>query len=351
MLSGAVQGAPHSSTSGTRCGGLTGWPTRQRARPGSISVKRDATMADVDDTSSAFGAARRSSSAKILIFCSTFSGPFSWTNSAPFTASATLLATVIRAAAPSGSAARPCRASACNSSRIRPGAAASVGACGSVSRTFQPARAKIAAQARPIRPTPTTATVRSVLFISLSQPEHLAAQIEIVAQGLGRPLMDHPAALQRHRGVRQRQRQIEIVVDDDDGDFLAQPVEGFEQLLDHCGRQALERLVEQQHPHIAGQRARHRDHLLLATGKIIRRAFEPLANAWKVFVDALPGPVHAMAGLPLQPAELQILLDAHAREQAAALRHIADAEPRILRRRIADQLVARELDRSVRRRR
>src|SRR3954464_9554669 len=306
MLSGAVQGAPHSSTSGTRCGGLTGWPIRHRALPGSISVKRDATIAEVDDTSSASGGANRSSSAKILIFWSTFSGPFSWTNSAPFTASATLLATVIRAAAPSGSAARPWRASACNSSRISPGAAASVSPCGSMSRTFQPARAKIAAQARPIRPTPTMATVRSVFFIALSQPEHLAAQIEVVAQGLGRPLMNHPAPLQRHRGVGQRQRQIEIVVDNDDGDFLAQPVEGFEQLLDHCGRQALERLVEQQHPHVAGQRARHRDHLLLATGKIIRRAVEPLANSREILVDALPAPVHAMAGLPLQPAKLQI---------------------------------------------
>jgi putative ABC transport system permease protein len=36
---------------------LTGWPTRQRALPGSISVKRDATIAEVDDTSSASGGA------------------------------------------------------------------------------------------------------------------------------------------------------------------------------------------------------------------------------------------------------------------------------------------------------
>src|SRR3954454_17114499 len=348
MLSGAVQGAPHSSTSGTRCGGLTGWPTRQRARPGSISVKREATIADVDDTSSASGGASRWSSAKILIFWSTFSGPFSWTNSALFTASSTLPATVIRAAAPSGSAARPCRASACSSSRIRPGAAASVGACGSVSRTFQPARAKIAAHARPIRPTPMMATVRSVFFISLSQPQHLAAQIEIVAQGFGRALVNHPTPLQRHRGIGQCQRQIEIVIDDDDGDFPAQTVEGFEQLLDDRGRQALERLVEQQHPHVAGQRAPHRDHLLLATGEVIGGTVEPLANTRKVFVDALARPVHAVSGLPFQAAEFEILLDAHAREQAAALRHIADAEARVLRRREPDYLVAGQLDRTVR---
>ena len=37
--------------------------------------------------------------------------------------------------------------------------------------------------------------------------------------------------------------------------------------------------------------------------------------------------MHAVAGLALQAAKLEILLDAHAGEQAAALRHVADAEP------------------------
>ena len=60
------------------------------------------------------------------------------------------------------------------------------------------------------------------------QPEHLAAQIEIVTQGLGGALIDHLAALQRHRRVGQGQRKVEIVIDDDDGDFLAQAIEGFE---------------------------------------------------------------------------------------------------------------------------
>ena len=40
--------------------------------------------------------------------------------------------------------------------------------------------------------------------------------------------MNYPAALQRDRGVGQRQSQIEMGVDDDDGDFLAQAVEGLE---------------------------------------------------------------------------------------------------------------------------
>jgi hypothetical protein len=48
IVAGAVQGAPHNSTTGTRCGGLTGCATRQRARPASFSVKCDAGIADVE---------------------------------------------------------------------------------------------------------------------------------------------------------------------------------------------------------------------------------------------------------------------------------------------------------------
>ena len=40
MVSGAVHGAPTSSTIGTRCGGFTGCATRQRARPARFSVNR-----------------------------------------------------------------------------------------------------------------------------------------------------------------------------------------------------------------------------------------------------------------------------------------------------------------------
>ena len=42
-----------------------------------------------------------------------------------------------------------------------------------------------------------------------------------------------------------------MVIDDDDGDFLAQPIERLEQLLDHRWRQTLEGLVEQQDPDVA----------------------------------------------------------------------------------------------------
>jgi hypothetical protein len=41
--------------------------------------------------------------------------------------------------------------------------------------------------------------------------------------------------------------------------------------------------------------------------------------------------MHAIARLALQSTQFKILLHAHAREQTAALRHVADSEPRVLR--------------------
>ena len=121
-----------------------------------------------------------------------------------------------------------------------------------------------------------------------------------------------------------------MVIDDDNRDLLPQPIEGLEELFDHRWRKALKRLVQQKNPDVAGKRASHGHHLLLTTGEIICRAIQPLLDSRKILVDAFAGPVDTVAGLPFQPAELKILIDAHAGEQAAALRHISDAEPRVL---------------------
>ena len=53
----------------------------------------------------------------------------------------------------------------------------------------------------------------------------------------------------------------------------------------------------------------------------------------------------------LQPAELEVLVDAHAGEQAAALRHVADAETRDLADERPISSLGRERDRSARGRR
>src|ERR1700760_3880883 len=142
-----------------------------------------------------------------------------------------------------------------------------------------------------------------------------------------------------------------MVIDDDDGDFLAQPVEGFEQLFHYRRRQPLEWLVEQQHPYVARQRPRPSAHLLFAAGEIVRGAVEAFSNSWEIFVDAFARPMHAMTGPALQPAKFEILLDAHAREQTAALRHITNAKARVLRRGSSDQFGSSKRNRTAGRRR
>ncbi len=51
--------------------------------------------------------------------------------------------------------------------------------------------------------------------------------------------------------IGERQHQIQVVLDNDDRELVAQLVERFEQFLHHRGREALERLVQQQHAHVA----------------------------------------------------------------------------------------------------
>src|SRR3954462_776111 len=179
-----------------------------------------------------------------------------------------------------------------------------------------------------------------------SQPQHLAPQSEVVAKVPRRPAVDHAAALERDGAVGKRQRQIEVMVDDDDRDLVAELIEALEELLDDGRREALERLVEEEHAHVAGERAGDRHHLLLAAGEEIGGGVEALGETREVGEDALEVPAHAMAGLALEAAELEVLRHRHAGEQPAALRDVADAEARDFGRGQAGDLLGSEPDRA-----
>ena len=68
--------------------------------------------------------------------------------------------------------------------------------------------------------------------------------------------MEDRAALEREHAIGEREHQVEIVLDDHDRDVPAQAVEHRKQFLHHGRRETLERLVEQQEAHIAGESAR-----------------------------------------------------------------------------------------------
>ena len=120
--------------------------------------------------------------------------------------------------------------------------------------------------------------------------------------------------------------------------------------LDHRGRQAFERLVEQQHAHVPGQGARDRDHLLFASGQKIRRRIDARAQARKELEDPCVRPRNTFAFAPLEPAELEIMTHAHPGKETATLRHIADAAARIGRGGTPREIVAREQDAAALRR-
>src|SRR5262249_50226996 len=112
--------------------------------------------------------------------------------------------------------------------------------------------------------------------------EHLAPQVQVVAKsaGLAGPL--HLAALQCDGAVGEGERQVEMVVDDDDRDLPPQRVEAFERLLDDRRRQTLERLIEEQHADVAGSVPRPPHHRLPSAGKKTARRWESLLRARKI---------------------------------------------------------------------
>ena len=82
--------------------------------------------------------------------------------------------------------------------------------------------------------------------------------------------------------------------------------------------------------HVAGKRARDRDHLLLAAGQIVCGHAPAFGKPRKERDDAVIVPMNAGAGDAFEPAERQVVGHRHAGEQAAPLRHVSDAAPRDL---------------------
>jgi len=132
---------------------------------------------------------------------------------------------------------------------------------------------------------------------------------------------------------------------------LRRPSKVSNNCFDHGWRKPLEGFIEQQDAHVARQGARDRNHLLLAAGEIVPRDYRAVRDAPGNIRKSVPLSSAHRCGLALQAAKLEILRDAHAGEQAAALRHIADAEPGDLRGGEPDQFAVGEPDRTVRGRR
>jgi hypothetical protein len=117
------------------------------------------------------------------------------------------------------------------------------------------------------------------------------------------------------------------------------------QSLDDRGREALGRLVHDQHLWVGDERAADREHLLLAAGQ--RCAADVLAprQAGEQLVDALRRPLRAAR----RPDDLEVLVDRQGLEQPATLGDVADPRTRDLVRGLAQDLLAGDADRAARR--
>ena len=136
--------------------------------------------------------------------------------------------------------------------------------------------------------------------------------------------VDDPALLDDIVPVGDGRGEAEVLLDQHDGEALPlQPGDGAADLLDDDRGEPLGRLVEQEELRAGAQDAADGQHLLLAARQLGALARQPLAQVREQLEDLLE---RQPAGLHPR-RQHQVLLDREAREDAALLRHVADAEP------------------------
>ena len=90
-------------------------------------------------------------------------------------------------------------------------------------------------------------------------------EIFLAPQGIGRSLEYHVAVVQDVATVRQSQGRMHVLLDDDDrASLLGDLATNAYDILHNQRRQSFERLVQENEPRLADERARDSQHLLLA---------------------------------------------------------------------------------------
>ena len=135
------------------------------------------------------------------------------------------------------------------------------------------------------------------------------------------------AGLQHETSIGNAQRHVGVLLDDKDGGPLAvDGLDHIENLLHQLWRKAHGRLIHAQQLRPAHQCPAHRQHLLLATGERARNLAVTLRQSREQIEHSVAVVTHtAPVATAHERAQLQVLHDAHAREDAAGLRHHGDA--------------------------
>src|SRR6185437_178304 len=170
---------------------------------------------------------------------------------------------------------------------------------------------------------------------------HLAVMEELAA----RPGQDDAAGLHDIGTVRQAQRVMRVLLDEEHRDvlLLVDLADHFEDLLDDQRRQAERGLVEQEKPRPAHQGTGDRQHLLLAAGKRAAALHLAALQEGKKREDP-PQIFGEMCGIADRGAHLEILEHGHAREDAASFGLVRDAAAHDEMRRQSGDVAALEDD-------
>ena len=154
----------------------------------------------------------------------------------------------------------------------------------------------------------------------------------------------HPARLDQHRVIGEIESERGVLLNDEEAHALVaiDPAKRAKDFRHHQRGQAERRLVEHQETRAHEQRARDRQHLLLAARQRTRLLAAPFGEPRKEAEHAIEiRPEVLPIGAHMSP-EAEILLDREIDKRAAPVRHVRDSKTRdVLRRQRADRAAAK----------
>src|SRR5262245_18704998 len=116
------------------------------------------------------------------------------------------------------------------------------------------------------------------------------------------------------------------------------------QHLDDQRRQTFRRFVEEEERRVSHERARDREHLLLAAGQAAGWPVSQRLEMWEQVENPIGRPPLAGAVAPRAPRYLEVLANGQIAEDAALLRHVADPEASDSKGREPDQRLPSQRD-------
>src|SRR3954453_20754486 len=154
-----------------------------------------------------------------------------------------------------------------------------------------------------------------------SDTEESLDEIGLLEQLLRVAPMHDAALVEEDRAVREAAHHTEVLLDEQYRRQLGQPLEHAGDVGDERGRESLGRLVDEQYSVVVQERARDRDHLLLAAGQRACALLRALLELGEELVDEV------VARIRVALCEAEVLRNRETGEDVAVLGDVADRLP------------------------